>query len=515
MGLRVAFYLSLCLILFVLGGCRKKSAEEGALLCYVGGTMRPAVEELVRIYEEETGRAIDLDYGDSGSNMIKVETEKRGDLYVGHDPFLGGMMSKGLAEEGWTVATLTPVIVVPKGNPKGIRDLKDLARDGIKIGLTDPNYSTLGHICPVIFDKAGLRKKTESNVATDMRMEGQVANAVGVGTLDAAIVWNAVAFLRSDKLDAVPIAPEYQPDPEIDAVTTATFGEIDMSHIAVFIVTLKCSRQPEAARAFAEFVASKRGRDVFAQFGFSPAWKDEAIISPTPSAGRVLRLYCGAGLRPAVAEVVEAFTAKTGVKVETDYAGSGVLMSRVKVSREGDMLMPGDVWYLEQVEKEGLVESKTMVSYFVPVIIVKKGSPEGIKTLEDLTRPGVRLALGNPEACQIGRLCEKIFEKNDLDRKALEVNLVFSGVTVNELGLQVKMEAADAAIVWDAIAAYYADSADVINIPVEQNEISRVAIGILTTSLNEQAAQSFVNLLVGDEGKAIFEKHHYLTSLPE
>ncbi len=51
-----------------------------------------------------------------------------------------------------------------KGNPKGIQGVKDLARDGLKIGLTDQDYSTLGHICPVMFDRTGLRKEIESNI---------------------------------------------------------------------------------------------------------------------------------------------------------------------------------------------------------------------------------------------------------------------------------------------------------------------------------------------------------------
>lgn len=508
--------LLLCLSFSAICGCRKDPSGKASLLCYVGGTMRPAMEELARTYQQETGHAIDIDYGGSGENLIKVETSRRGDLYVGHDPFLGKLMNKGLGEDAWTVAVLTPVIVVRKGNPKAIKGLADLARDGIKTGLTDPYYSTLGHICPIMFDRAGMREKIERNVITRMKMGGQVANAVSLGNLDAAIVWNAVAHLRRDKLDTVQISPEYQPHPEADAVTTATYGRIDMSQVSVFIVTLKCSKRPRAARAFAEFVASRRGRAVFARYGFSPARiRGPKATLPTGKAVRTLRLYCGAGLRPAAAEVIERFTARTGVKVETDYSGSGMLISRIKLSRDGDLFMPGDVWYLEQVEKEGLVQSKTMVSYFVPVILVQKGNPKAIRGLADLTRSGIRIALGNPEACQIGRLSERIFTKNGIDGKAIKANLVFSGVTVNELGLQVKMGRADAAMVWDAIAAYYADCADVVRIPTKQNEISRVAIGILNSSRNKHLAEEFVRFLVSDTGKSIFQRHHYQTSLPE
>jgi molybdate transport system substrate-binding protein len=245
-------------ILALFCGCEKSEpSARPALLCYVGGTMRPVIDELLRTYEQKTGQKVELDYGDSGLNLIKIQTAQRGDLYVAHDPFLAPLMSKGLGKAAWTVASITPVIVVLKGNPQRIRGVEDLARPGCRLGLTDPEYSMLGHICPVIFDRVGLRSQIERNVDTNMRMGGQVANAVAVGNLDAAIVWNAVAHLRSDRLDVIEIPPRHLPDPDVDAVTSATFGRVDMSHIRVFVATLESSKDPEAARSLSENYDSK------------------------------------------------------------------------------------------------------------------------------------------------------------------------------------------------------------------------------------------------------------------
>ncbi len=230
---------------------------------------------------------------------------------------------------------------------------------------------------------------------------------------------------------------------------------------------------------------------------------------------QALYFYCGAGLRPAVAEIVEAFTAETTIPVECDYAGSGMLISRVRLAQTGDLFMPGDVWYLDQLAEHGLVESKEMVTYFEPVIIVPKENPAGIRGLADLERPGVRLGLGNPAACQIGRITQKIFEKNDIDAAAIAKNLTFSSMTVNELGLQLATGRIDAAIVWDAIAAYYPDAATVVRIPLGQNEISHVAIGVLSSTTNKAAAHSFVDFITSQRGKEIFAKHHYRTEPPD
>jgi len=518
------------LAVLIAAGCGKDDGAgakggKAPLLCYVGGTMRPAIEELAKLYEADTGQRLELDYGDSGALMIKIEQTRRGDLYVCHDPFGGGAEKKGLADRVLTVASLTPTIAVKKGNPKGIQSLRDLARPGLRLGLTDEMYSTLGHINPVMFQRAGLRKEIEANVVTRTRMGGEVANAVAIGNLDATIVWNAVAWLRRDKLDAVPIEPTLLPQPGVDAVTTPTFGVIDKSCVKVTIATLKCSRQPEAAAAFADFVNSPRGRAVFAQRGFSPA-PDSTTSTPATRATTSttttttttreggLHLYCGAGIRPPVAEAIEAFQKETGCAINADYAGSNVLLSTLRASKRGDLFMPGESEYADSAQELGLITARRDVCFFVPVILVHKGNPKGIRTLADLARPGLRLGLGNPQACAIGQVSARIFEKNKLPLDDIRKNTVVETLTVNELGVQLKTGQLDAAIVWDAIAAYYRDSAEAIPIPREQNVVSRVVIAVLASSKHPDLAKRFMDFLTSEAGQAIFKKHHYTTALP-
>jgi len=228
-----------------------------------------------------------------------------------------------------------------------------------------------------------------------------------------------------------------------------------------------------------------------------------------------LLLYCGAGLRGPVAELAETFGARHGVKIECDYAGGEVLLSRIKLSGQGDLYMPGDVYYVEQAESEGLIAEKSTVCYFVPVILVPKGNPKGIQTLQDLLRAEVKLGLGDPQACAIGRNCEQIFQRAGIDEKAIADRVVFRSLTVNELGTDVAMGALDAAIVWDAVAACYADKTETIRIPAEHNVISTVAAGVLRSSRQPELARQFVAFLTSPEAQAVLARHHYTTSLPE
>ena len=226
-----------------------------------------------------------------------------------------------------------------------------------------------------------------------------------------------------------------------------------------------------------------------------------------------LVLYCGAGIRPAAAEIVEQFQDRYGILVECDYAGSEVLISRIKLSGIGDLYMPGDVHYVDQAQEEGLIRTKKTACYFIPVILVQKGNPKNIRSLADLTRPGVTVGLGDPKACAIGRKCAKIFAKNGIAEDNLDVQ--FRSLTVNDLGNLIKLKQLDAVIVWDAVAAYFADDGDVVPIPPEQNVISTVAVGVLNSAQHPELAQKLADFITSEPGAEIFKKHHYTTTLPE
>ena len=251
-------------------GCGDKGDQS--LRCYVGGTMRPAMEKLAEIHKQRTGQAVEIDSADSGSLLTRIDRTREGDLYVCHDPFAAVLREKGLEGDTWTVATLTPAIAVKKGNPKSIQDLTDLADPDkkVKLGLTDEEYSTLGHVCPTLFQNA----KIDPKVETRERSGGAIANGVADGPLDAGIVWNAVIYLRRAKLDKIDIKADYfQLAEGVDAITAASkpcYG-VEPTCIKVTISTLACSKRTEQAEAFARFVDSPDGRKVFADHGFSPS----------------------------------------------------------------------------------------------------------------------------------------------------------------------------------------------------------------------------------------------------
>lgn len=240
------------------------------LVCHVGGTMLPLLEELAAQYRAAGGERVELNTGDSGSLLAQIATQKQGDLYVCHDPFLDMLMNRKLGVDGWTVAELTPVIAVPKGNPKGIHGLADLARPDLELFLTDYEYSTLGRLLPTLFGKAGIdfAALNRSKTINTHRSGSQAANVVKMGNADATIVWNAVVALRADALEAIPITSGL-PQPYVDTITSATGKAYPLMPVRVTVATLACSAHPARAAAFARFVAAAERQDVFRRLGYT------------------------------------------------------------------------------------------------------------------------------------------------------------------------------------------------------------------------------------------------------
>ena len=150
--------------------------------------------------------------------------------------------------DGYLLAELTPVITVQKGNPKNINGLKDLTRDDVELILTDYKGSSLGRMLSTIFSKANIdfEKLNETKKIHTNRSGGYAANFVMTGNADATMVWNAVAHLRSDKLDVIHIDGQL-PVPHVLAVTCASGITFKLTPMRVTAETLTCSKKSAAA----------------------------------------------------------------------------------------------------------------------------------------------------------------------------------------------------------------------------------------------------------------------------
>jgi molybdate transport system substrate-binding protein len=178
--------------------------------------------------------------------------------------------------------------------------------------------------------------------------------------------------------------------------------------------------------------------------------------------------------------------------------------------------MPGDDLYVDLAIERSLADASTRLdlAYFIPVIQVKKGNPLGISTLHDLTKPGIRVGLGDPRSVAVGKKTLKILEKSGVDSSKLTSNLIYHSGTVTELAAAVELGTIDAAIVWDATARNHERTCDTVMIPWNYNVLATVPIVLLKTTNVRKEALAFAAFAASDKGKRIFAACRYTTKLP-
>lgn len=233
-----------------------------------------------------------------------------------------------------------------------------------------------------------------------------------------------------------------------------------------------------------------------------------------------LLIYTGAASKPPTEEAAKLYEQKTGAKVDLVIGGSGYMLSQMRLAKQGDIYFPGSSDYMEKAKREGDVfaDSEKIIVYLVPSINVVKGNPLGIRTLQDLTKPGIRVAIANPEGVCVGAYAVEIIEKNftAAQKAAFQSNLVNYTESCEKTASAISLKMADAVIGWSVFEHW--DPARIQTIKLPANQIPRIGyipIAISKFTQNREAAQRFIDFIAGPEGRKIFARYKYFTSAEE
>ena len=211
-----------------------------------------------------------------------------------------------------------------------------------------------------------------------------------------------------------------------------------------------------------------------------------------------IHVLCGAGIMKPMEELRLEFEARHSVKVVMHYGGSGDLLGQLALGRAGDVFVPAARKYVDDALDNGWIREGTereLVKH-VPLIVTGRGNPKNIQGLPDLAGRGVTVALGDPEACAIGRVAREILQRNGLLEEVL-ANVSVQAPTVNQLLLYIVAGHVDAAIIWEDMATWTEsqDKPQVVPIPEDSNIIKSIAAGVTTSTEHPALAEAFVQLL--------------------
>lgn len=221
-----------------------------------------------------------------------------------------------------------------------------------------------------------------------------------------------------------------------------------------------------------------------------------------------LVVLCGSSFPNPMKELCSQFTAQTGIKIVTTVAGSEDFLPLVKVGQEGDILVTHDP-YLDYVAEAKRLADHAQVGFVAPVVAVQPANPKGISSIEDLTRPGLKVALSNPEYSTCGEIVFELLEKKKI--KDAVMKNVGNRLTKGHHNLcnLLKTKTVDAVITWNGVAHTFRDSLEVVPTPYEYDKEIRVHIIGLNYSEHPELLREFMEF-TKDKGPKIFAKYGYV-----
>lgn len=206
------------------------------------GAFDQAIEQFEKLFP---GVQVTATYDGSSTLATQINGGAKVDVFASADEAnMAKVTGTGLASDPTVFARNTLVVIVPKGNPAGVKTLADLAEPGVKVVLCAPEVP------------CGAASK-------------KLLDAQGVAVTPVSQEQNVTAVLtkvRSDEADAGLV---YKTDAattdEVRSFTPAGADDVVNSYP---IVALADAPNPSAAKAFVAFVTGARGQQILASFGF-------------------------------------------------------------------------------------------------------------------------------------------------------------------------------------------------------------------------------------------------------
>jgi len=243
----------------------------------------------------------------------------------------------------------------------------------------------------------------------------------------------------------------------------------------------------------------------------------ESTVSSLQPASELL-VFAAGGTKAPLDATASAFRAKYGTKITINYGGGGEVLSNMVMAKQGDIFVAPEQRFMNKAKEQGAVDGSVNaapLAYMVPVIGVQKGNPKSIQSLADLSKPGTKVAMGNPETTLLGEVVPDILKAAGV-YDSVNPNIVTAVPQVNTIITDLKTGQVDAGFIWHYFATTAANDVDIIWIPKEYvSAIGVIQAAVTAYSKEPATAQLFVDFLTSQEGKDIFTQNGYFVDAQE
>jgi molybdate transport system substrate-binding protein len=247
-------------------GDSERCLAADSLMVFAGAASKPPTEEAAKAFEGKTGIKVDVIFGGSGYVLSQMMLGKNGDLYFpGSSDYMEVAKKKDVvfAETEKTIVYLVPAINVQKGNPKNVKILKDLTRQGLKVAIANPEGVCVGAYAVEIIEATFTPEEKEAfrkNLINYTESCEKTATAISLKAADAVIGWEVFQYWDPERIETIPL----------DKSQVIRIGYIP-------IAVAKFTSNRPLAQSFIDFLLSEEGKSIFRKYHYFMS-ADEASV---------------------------------------------------------------------------------------------------------------------------------------------------------------------------------------------------------------------------------------------
>jgi molybdate transport system substrate-binding protein len=216
-----------------------------------------------------------------------------------------------------------------------------------------------------------------------------------------------------------------------------------------------------------------------------------------------IKVFAAASLTAAFTELGQQYTsANGGTKVSFNFAGSQALATQIQQAAPADVFASADTTNMDKVKD--LVGTPQNFASNLLQIVVEKGNPKGVKTLDDLANPDLKVVLAAPDV-PAGK-----YAAEALNTAKVTVKPVSEEDNVKAVMTKVSLGEADAGIVYVTDVTAGGDKVQGVDIPKDQNVTATYPIASVKAGKAQDKAQAFMDLVLSDQGQQVLKQYGFL-----
>jgi molybdate transport system substrate-binding protein len=239
------------------------------------------------------------------------------------------------------------------------------------------------------------------------------------------------------------------------------------------------------------------------------------VASAVAAAAIALGSVAGQALaRPSAEITVYAAASLTDVFPKIDpgekyqFGGSNTLAAQITQGAPADVFASANMTLPNQLFAGGICSKPVVFTRNTLVVVVPRANPAKIRSIYNLTKPGVKLVVAGP-GVPVGSYTLQILKNMNLSAPVLK-NVVSRETDVREVLAKVALGEADAGFVYSTDAKTVSGKVTVIKVPAWAQPKVQYGICVVSRSGNRTDARAFINKVLSKAGQTRLRAYGFL-----